>query len=87
MENTKKKVSLKVNGKWWTFGSLKTNQYGNLQLSFKNTPELKKLILEGGEWINFSLFDDEGERKLKPETQAKLDDLKSTAFNDEEIPF
>lgn len=50
-------VSAKVNGKWWTFGRIRNNKFGNLDLSFKNTPELKKFVNEGGEWLNFALFE------------------------------
>lgn len=50
-------LSKKVGEKWVNFGSVKKNQYGNLQASFRNTPELRELILQGGEWINFSMFE------------------------------
>lgn len=75
------KVSAKrSDGKWWNFGRIKTNQYGNLSLSFKNTPELREHVLQGGEWLNFSLFED------KPkEGQPKQEVL--PPFNDSEIPF
>ena len=82
----KYKVSAKRNDKWWTFGAVKENQYGNLQLSMKNTPELKEHILQGGEWLNFSLFEDKP-KEVAPETQAKIDALKNSAAEDSEIPF
>lgn len=66
----------KTDGKWWSWGSIKENQYGNLQLSFKNTPEFKQMINESGDWLNFSLFED------KPKD---LPSAESTT--DEEIPF
>jgi hypothetical protein len=47
----------KPDGKWWGWGSLKRNQYGNLQVSFKNTPEFREMIAQAGEWLNFSCFD------------------------------
>lgn len=88
------KLSTKVNGKWWTFGNIKINQWGNLQASFKNTEQLKKLILEGGEWINFSLFEDNGGSAHNADNahnQAKQDGYqpqKTESFDiDSEIPF
>lgn len=53
------KVSKKINDKWATFGSVKTNQWGNLSLGLHCTDELKKLVadVEKGGWINFALFD------------------------------
>ena len=65
-------ASAKVNGKWRNFGRIRKNQYGNYQLSFKNTDELKKFINEAGEWLNFSLFeekDKEGKQTAKPQAQ------------------
>ncbi len=80
-----KKVSAKnKNGKYWNYGFIKVNPWGNLQLSLKNTAELKQLLAEGGEWINFSLFDDDKSdvRPKKPmeHTQAPPD-------FDDESPF
>jgi hypothetical protein len=69
----------KDTGKWWTFGNIKTNQYGNLQLSFKNTDEFKKFIEASGDWLNFSLFpDDEEKKEMQKSTPQTLSD---------EIPF
>jgi len=81
------KVSAKRNGKWWTFGSIKKNQFGNLQLSFKNTPELKEFVANGGEWLNLSLFDTDEKKEIAPEAQQQLDKLKKSALDSEEIPF
>lgn len=80
------KASAKVNGKWWTFGSVKKNQWGNLQLSMKNTQQLKDFVNNGGEWLNFSLFEEEG----KPQTahnEAKQDAYQAQPDLDSEIPF
>lgn len=78
------KVSAKRNGKWWTFGTIKKNKFDNLQLSMKNTGELKELILLGGEWLNFSLFDDEE----KPKDEASKPSKASKVEDDEQlIPF
>lgn len=83
------KVSAKKpDGKWWTFGSLKTNQYGNLQLSFKNTDDFKAFVNGSGEWINFSLFEDKP--KEEPITRKALDDIpeKHRPYSpSDEIPF
>lgn len=88
-----KKVSAKnKNGKFWNYGFIKVNPWGNLQLSLKNTEELKKLLAEGGEWINFSLFDDErdtttaqqpapSQKKVTTDTQAPISHF------DDELPF
>lgn len=67
----KKKVSAKRpdTGKWWTYGNFGTNQFGNQQFSLRVTPELEALIAsKKGEWINFSLFDDD---KQTPHNEAK----------------
>jgi hypothetical protein len=86
------KVSAKrPDGKWFNFGRIKEGKYGP-QLSFKNTPELKEHILQGGEWLNFSMFpaDDKSKpapKELPPDTQAMLDALKQSALDEESIPF
>lgn len=64
------KVSAKRNGKWWTFGNIKINQYGNPQLSFKNTPELKELVNSDAQWLNFSMFEDKPKDEPKQEAPA-----------------
>jgi thiamine monophosphate synthase len=88
MENTNKKVSIKVNGKWRTFGTIKLNKFGHLQLSIRNSQEFKELVAGGADWLNFSLFDEDEkkERELRPDTQEKLNQLKAIA-RDAEIPF
>lgn len=84
---TDKNVSAKrANGKWFNFGKLKTNQYGNLQLSFKNTPEFKAFVNGSGEWINFSLFEDKP-KEVDVDTEARLKELKESATITDEIPF
>ena len=55
-------------GKWWSCGRIKKNEWGNLQLSFKKTPELAALF-QGDGYINFSLFPDEDQ----PQQPAKED--------------
>lgn len=73
-------VSTKVNGKWFTFGKIKTNQYGNQQLSFKKTKEFVDFIAASGDWINFSLFAPKDDAAPKQETKPTYD-------TDSEIPF
>lgn len=72
------KVSAKRNDKWFNFGRIAENKWGKLQLSFKNTPELKEHINNGGEWLNFSLFEDKPKEEIAPTQVSDLDD---------EIPF
>jgi hypothetical protein len=81
-------VSAKRNGKWWNFGKIKTNQYGNQQLSFKKTQEFIDFIASSGDWVSFSLFEAEdktgrGAVKQKPVAPASSfhDDLSDS------IPF
>lgn len=68
----KKNLSLKnKEGKWWSYGSIAQNKFGNEQASFKVTPELKDLFgkAEVGSWINFSIF----EAKPKPQDTQSQD--------------
>lgn len=59
------KLSAKRNGKWWNYGSVKKNQYENLQASFKVTKELLELLEEKKDgWVNFAMFEE------KPKSQA-----------------
>lgn len=77
------KISAKRGEKWWKFGSIKKNQWGNLQLSMKNTKELKELVNNGGEWLNFSLFENNGDKEpSKPSKQQAVNNE-----DDDEIPF
>lgn len=76
MEDKKYKVSAKRTdtGKWWTFGSVKKNTYGNLTLGLKVSEDLKNLIRakKDGEYVNFSLFEDD-EGKDSNHNKAKRD--------------
>lgn len=75
-----------LDGKFQTYGNVKTNQWGNLSLGMRATEQLKKLVAEtpDGGWINFSLFDAEqkpgGDARRQPAAPAN-DVL------DDEIPF
>ena len=75
----------KDTGKWWGFGNIRVNQWGNEQLSFKKTPEFKAFLRacfedDTTEWINFSLFD--GDKKDKPESYTAPKDESENS-----IPF
>jgi len=73
-------------GKFWSFGNVKKNQYGNYQLGLKVTTELRALVESSkeGEWLNFSLFKDEDERK---EPAAVAEGSAAPASDGQEIPF
>lgn len=46
-------------GKWWGYGRITKNQYGNLQIGMKKNADLIALfesVPEGG-WLNLSLFE------------------------------
>ena len=67
-------VTVKVDGKWRTFGSIKKNQWGNLTLGMKKTDEIRKLF-EGEGWVNFSLFKkDDKPKQEAPKKDEPLDD-------------
>ena len=79
-DNAKYKVSAKRldTGKWWTFGSLAKNKWNNWSIGMKMTPELRALLAskQDGDWINFSLFEDESnpaQQNQAPITEPELD--------------
>ncbi len=81
------KVSAKRNGKFWTFGSLKKNQWGNWSIGLKVTPELKQYMADNdGRYINFSLFEQEEKREVPAEAQEEIKKLNATVEQDF-IPF
>lgn len=60
------KLSTKIGDKWKTFGSIKTNQYGKEQASFrlKDLEELVSIAKSSGkEWVNLSMFENKEEKK------------------------
>ena len=67
------KVSMKINGKWHTVGSVKKNKYGNMSLGLMKKPEVQE-ALKGDGWANFALFEDDGERKPKQQAPDKEED-------------
>ena len=86
----KYKVSKKnAQGKWWSWGNVSKNQYGNHSLGFKVTPELKAIFngTADGEWVNFSLFKDDGEYAEKPSNAASANNAPVEDISDDEIPF
>lgn len=75
-------------GKWWTYGSLKNNQWGNLQASFKKSALQELIDTTEGDWINLSAFEDTGEKKEFKPVERKADTLdRDIAFEDTDIPF
>ena len=92
--NMDKKLSMKkTDGKWWTYGSLKTNQWGNEQVSFKLST-LEELVAElkaqNKEWGNLSLFDND--KPKQNEGYQKHNEDKSNGYQpqedlDDNVPF
>lgn len=79
-------------GKWWSYGSIKKNQYDNLSLGFKVTPELKAIFSEAqeGGWVNFALFEDKPkESESTPASYAAASGTEFVAdeLDDSIIPF
>lgn len=78
-------------GKWWQYGSIKTNQYGNQQVSFA-VSKLKELIelaeSQNKTWVNLCMFEDNGDKAQKP-SQHTID--KGNAYqvdlDEDSIPF
>lgn len=60
-------------GKWWQYGNIKENQWGNNQASFK-VSALKDLIelaeKEGKEWVNLSLFTNDKLKEAPPSEES-----------------
>jgi len=60
-------LSAKNSGKWRRYGKLATNKYGNLQASFKVTPEFLSFVQENANgWLNFSAFEDKPKEESIP---------------------
>lgn len=78
------KVSVKINNKWVNFGKVEVNKFGNLSLSIRNTQDFKDFVNNGGQWLNFALFEDSGDKTTKKPEKAPVAPL----FDDSEtIPF
>ena len=76
---TNYKVSIKIDGKWNTVGTVKENKWGNMTLGLMKKPEVLA-ALQGDGWANFSLFEDDGARREKPAEAV-------ASRVDDEIPF
>lgn len=90
-EDTTYKVSAKRpdTGKYWTYGNLKKNQWGNWSLGMKVTPELIKLLeSKDGGYVNFSLFADDEKREVPTEAKEGIKKLNTPVFDDSDtVPF
>jgi len=77
------------NGKFWQYGSIKKNQWGNNQASFK-VSSLKELIelaeSKNSEWVNLSLFDNVP-KPADSHTVEKGNAYQPQPNLDDEIPF
>lgn len=83
-----KKLSAKQpNGKWWSYGRLETNKWGNEQVSFKRENLVKLLEDTEGEWINLSLFDDDRKDLPKQDSNANYETQKPYELEQDDIPF
>ena len=83
-------LKAKKGGKWWIFGNIKTNGYGNNQASLKIS-DLKTLIAEvekeGKSYLYFSLYDALPKPIEKPaeKTESYADNTPDSSW--EPIPF
>jgi hypothetical protein len=61
-------------GKWWSYGTFKANQYGKLQASFKLSA-LKDLVglaeSQGKEWVNLAAFEADKPKEETAQDYAK----------------
>lgn len=79
------KISAKnSSGKWWSYGNLKKNEWGNWNIGIRATAELKEKLnaVEEGGWVNFSCFADDGEQS--PATNSATND---SPVESDSIPF
>jgi len=72
----------------------KATKLSQLQASFKNTQQLKDFVNNGGEWLNFSLFEDNGGSAHNADNahnQAKQDGYQPSNapldLDEDSIPF
>lgn len=72
-------------GRFWSFGKMSVNQFGNWSIGIKVTPELKALVnAKDGGYINLSVFEDE--RKQTHHSAAKANAYAPDEL-DQEVPF
>lgn len=74
------KISAKRNNKWWNYGKIYKNKFGNMELSIRVTPELKELV-NSKEWLNFSLFEDNNISKTSNNPSIDM------SSKNDDIPF
>lgn len=68
--------------KWWGFGRLSVNQWGNWGIGMKVTDELLRLLeAKKGQYVNFSVF----ERDRKQEQQQRRESTPD--LGGDTIPF
>ena len=82
------------NGKWWTYGQFETNQWGNLQASFKRENLEKAIEIAKNDpkckgWINFSAFEDDGKKPNNNQASYSSGGNNSSPVEglDDSIPF
>ena len=79
------KLSTKTaEGKWFTFGTFKKNQFDKLQASFKLSA-LEELVAlaksQGKEWVNLAAFENDKKEPAKPASYDAVEGL------DDQVPF
>jgi hypothetical protein len=75
-----------ASGKWWGYGRVTKNQYGNLQVGMKKNADLVALfesVPEGG-WLNLSLFEPRDQQEPR---SAAAKSVPREPELDDEIPF
>ncbi len=77
-------------GKWWTYGRISTNQFGNEQVSFK-LDNLKLLVEQAEamnkEWVNLSIFEKKEKQNAHYEAKANGYQPQEVNIPDDDIPF
>lgn len=75
------------NGKWFTFGQIRDNKFGNQDCSFKITNEFLDLIEKSKEkgWLNLSCFEAKDEAPT-PHQEAKANGYAPQAIDDD-VPY
>lgn len=74
--------------KWWVYGNMRENQWGNQQASFK-VSALKELITlaenEGSEWVNLSVFEKKDTKDK--DTTATFEAAGDSTEIDDSLPY
>ena len=81
MEDSYKISKKGKDGKWYTFGNFKKNQWGNYSLGIKVDKVFKHIVETSREdsWINFSAFEDKPKQEFK---RKKEDEFIERDFDD-----